>query len=766
MLLVLAVGGFATSCSEDDVDKGPAEGINGNGVYFPADSPAVVYIVEGQTKVEVPLVRMNDTGEFSISILGSVGKDTPEIFTFQEYANFAAGSKETTVTVTFSASDIEVGKSYEVILLLGDDDNISLYGMKEYTFSMMIDPYVDIEGEGTFNDWFLFAETYKVKIRRHSKNPNAYRVMEPWTEGLIAEGLADAGLGVANPAPYFDFVVDPATGLVTYDWVVYPLNYAAVGACDDLIMMHPSALRYGDGSTPDVTYNCQLMEGVFQIAPFIFDSDYHGWEFFQDPIIYICLPGCVNLQPIMAAEYKGIFTDPEGDSEAVFEVQTNGDVSTYMWTVVEGDLSEDMEAANAALEAMLAGEDPNAMEEIGAEATGGIELTYPMDTPGSYTALFMPMASNSGEKVYGSPIMLPFEFSNGSGVAPADFTAQIELSDLAYNGVTLSITPAADNLRYYYGILLKTAWDAIPTSSFGSVDKYLLSTWEAAAKENKMELAEFMTAAKLISKGPVEDSSFQGYLEAETDYVAFAYCIDTQTFLARSECSVVEFKTLEMPEMEANYAAWLGTWSVTSSEKTTFDIEITPKNINQTYNLVGWSSFVAYGQVLGETIPMTAQYTEEKNLGLTSEYFFDVEASGLVLSLCSVYLTEGNSVIASAIDKGIAFLEAVLGDDATSATIEPTPVEFNDGSTDKVIALEILGIDFNAGKFYTLLQNQVDLTAPFTLTKKAAASTSSVNKPMADELVMVRIKGNKALSANPRTVRRNLIASTNHVMVR
>ncbi len=762
MLLVLAVGGFATSCSEDDVDKGPAGGINGNGVYFPADSPAVVYIVEGQTKVEIPVVRMNDTEDFSIRVLGILDDETPELFTFQEYANFAAGSKETTISITLEASKIELGTKYGMRLLLNDDENTSLYGLTDYPFSLLIDPWEDLEGEGTFNDWFISVETYKVKIRRYQTDPNRYCVVEPWSEMLEAEGLAAAGMVAVYPE-YFEFSVDPETGLVEYPDQIYPLAAAALmeGHSGLMNIRHPKNFN----SQP-VEYNCQLSEGVFQIAPLLVDDESYGYALSTEQIFLICLPGCVNIQPEMVAAYKGIFTDPEGDSEAVFEVQTNGDVSTYMWTVVEGDLSEDMEAANAALEAMLAGEDPNAMEEIGAEATGGVELSYPMDTPGSYTAIFMPMASNSGEKIYGTPVMVPFEFSNGSGVAPADFTAQIELSDLTYNGVTLSITPAADNLRYYYGILLKTAWDAIPTSSFGSVDKYLLSTWEAAAKENKMELAEFMTAAKLISKGPVEDSSFQGYLEAETDYVAFAYCIDTQTFLARSECSVVEFKTLEMPEMEANYAAWLGTWSVTSSEKTTFDIEITPKNINQTYNLVGWSSFVAYGQVLGETIPMTAQYTEEKNLGLTSEYFFDVEASGLVLSLCSVYLTEGNSVIASAIDTGIAFLEAVLGDGATSATIEPTPVEFNDGSTDKVIALEILGIDFNAGKFYTLLQNQVDLTAPFTLTKKATATTSSVNKPMADELVMVRIKGNKALSANPRTVRRNLIASTNHVMVR
>ncbi len=762
MLLVLAVGGFATSCSEDDVDKGRAEGINGNGVYFPADSPAVVYIVEGQTKVEVPLVRMNDTENFSISILGSVGKDTPEIFTFQEYANFAAGSKETTVAVAFSASDIEVGKSYEVVLLLGDDDNISLYGMKEYTFSMMIDPYVDMEGEGTFNDWFLFAETYKVKIRQHSKNPNAYRVMEPWTEGLIAEGLTDAGLGVANPAPYFDFEVDPETGLVTYDYVVYPINYAAVGACDDLIMMHPSALRYQDGSTPDVTYNCQLMEGVFQIAPFIFDSDYHGWEFFQEPNIYICLPGYVNIQPMMVAAYKGIFTDPTGDSNALFEVMTNEDVSTYMWTIVEGELAEDEEAVAAAVKAMLDGSDPNAMEEIGVSALDGEELSYPMDTPGFYTAVFIPMCANSGETIYGEPIALNFEFSNGSGVAPADFTAQIEVSGISYFSATVSVTPVADNLRYYFDVMPKSVYE----ENIDAIDEYCIAMWEDAAERNQMELDEFVAAAGLIVRGP-KSASWTGALKPGTEYVAFAYCLDTNTYEARSAISTTEFATPEAPTEEEAYLAWVGDWTVTSSEGESFDISIeTAEPESRTYYLWNWSTMKYIKNYMedGLDVPMVAQLTSQFGLGLRSETIgkFD-EAGSTILATC--YIDNEGYLFPGFID-GEALLQAEMSVDGNTATVSRNTVYDEEGYMYNICGLESYIIDYTQSKIYILEDGQKDLTAPFKWEKKPAASTSSVKKASRN-MPLVRLNQSyKELKKSPKVVRRNLIASTNHVMVR
>lgn len=750
MLFVLAVGGFSTSCSEDDVDKGPAGGIYGNGVYFPTSVGSVQFIEEGQTQLLIPVCRSVDTEAFEIQVLSDT--TDPEIFTFPEYAQFAAGELETVFTITIKASAVEQGVEYGISLWLNDDANLSNYGAPSCDFVAMIDPWVDLEGEGTFEDYFLFAETYKVKIRQNISNPNMYRVVDPWSEGLEAEGYVEAGIVASVYAENFDFEVDPQTGLVTYSNMLYPLNLSSEGL-GALTMYHPGRFQ-----AQDVSYNCQLLEGVFQIAPIILDPNMYGFINNTSPQIFICLPGCVNIQPQMAAEYTGTFTDPEGNAEAVFEVVTNSDVATYLWSVV--DAGADLDAA---LAAMISGEDPNVQEEIGATALEGTELHYFLDTPGSYVALFLPKAANSGEVIYGTPIAVEFEFSIGGGVAPADFTAEFEITDITHNSATVSVTPAANNLTYYYGITSKENWDALPESQYGTIDKWMLSIWETYAADYGVELMDLVEQAKLLTKGP-DKTEFKKELKAETTYVVYAYCIDTSTLLARSAVSSVEFTTDPTPAIDAEYAAWLGDWKVTDSKGQSFVINVAEDSVNESFLVTNWSSMTYIPEYTREVVPMTALYTEEKGLGLTSETlgYFD-EAGNTILATC--YIGNDDSLYPGFIDSGEALMAAELVSEG-NATIEPTQAAFDDGTSTTLYGVESFILDFTEGKVYILVEGQVDCIAPFTLVKQAAASTSSVNKGQhAEELVRARFN-EQSLSSHPTLVRRNFIAAHNHVMVR
>lgn len=750
MLLVLAVGGFATSCSEDDVDKGPAGGILGNGVYFPSTVGSVQFIEEGQTQLQIPVCRSVDMGNFEIQIISDT--TDPDIFTFPEYAQFAEGELETVFTISINAPAVESGVEYGISLLLSDDDNLSSYGAPSYEFTAMIDPWIDMEGEGTFEDYLLFAETYKVKIRRHVNNPNMYRVVDPWSEGLAAEGYVESGMVASSYTENFDFEVDPETGLVTFSDLLYPLNLSSQGL-GALTMYHPGRFR-----DTDVSYNCQLMEGVFQIAPIILDPNFYGFDNHATPTIYICLPGCVNIQPQMAAEYTGTFTDPEGNTEAVFEVMTNEDVSTYLWSVVDAEADR-----NAALAAMISGEDPNVQEEIGATALEGTELRYFLDTPGSYVALFLPIAANSGEAIYGSPIAVEFDFSIGGGVAPADFTAEFEITNITHNSATVSVTPAANNLTYYYGITSKENWEALPESKYGTIDNWMLAIWEAYAADYGVELMELVEQAELLTKGP-DSTEFKKELEAETTYVVYAYCIDTSTLLARSAVSSVEFTTNAAPTIDAEYAAWLGDWTVTDSKGKSFVINVAEDSINESFTVTNWSSMKYIPEYTREVVPMTALYTAEKGLGLTSETlgYFD-EAGNTILATC--YIGNDDSLYPGFIDSGEALMAAELVSDG-NATIEVAKAAFDDGTSTNLYGVESFILDFTEGKVYILDEAQVDCIAPFTLVKQAAASTSSVNKGQhAKELVRARFN-EQSLSSHPTLVRRNFIAAHNHVMVR
>lgn len=751
MLLVLAVGGFATSCSEDDVDKGPAGGILGNGVYFPTTAASVQFFVEGQTQLQIPVCRSVDTEAFEIQVISDT--TNPEIFTFPDYAQFAAGELETVFTITIDASAVEQGVEYGISLLLSDNDNLSSYGAPSYEFTAMIDPWIDLEGEGTFEDYFLFEETYKVKIRRHVNNPNMYRVVDPWSDGLEAEGYVEAGIAASTYSDHFDFVVDPETGLITYEDTLYALSTAAVGVSGNFYLFHPSKYNL------EVSYNRQLMDGVFQIAPLVANEAGQGWSYATEPTIFICLPGCVNIQPQMAAEYAGTFTDPDGNAEAVFEVVTNSDVSTYLWSVVDAEAD-----LNAALAAMISGEDPNVQEEIGAEALEGTELRYFLDTPGSYVALFLPKAANSGEVIYGTPIAVEFEFSIGGGVAPADFTAEIEITDVTYNSATVNVTPVANNLTYYFGVTSKSSWDALPESEYGTIDQLVLSNWEAYAEYYEMELMEFIEYYELLTKGPAS-LPYKGNLAPETTYVAYAYCIDTNTLLARSAVSFVEFTTDPKPDVSAGYAAWLGTWTVSNAAGDSFDITIVEKDLEQVFEIYGWSSMPSMAQVTGgEEFAIWALYDpEDASLGLQSETIATNQDGSI--AVISAYVDDtAQSFYPMLVDSGVAYLKAYTTDGLT-ATMPNTTVQAEDGSALPIAALECFYADYTQQQ-YAFMGEKV-VTGPFTFTKSAAtATTSSMKKgTFEDDLFRARLSEDR-VNKLPIVIRRNFMAKHNLVMVR
>jgi hypothetical protein len=446
----------------------------------------------------------------------------------------------------------------------------------------------------------------------------------------------------------------------------------------------------------------------------------------------------------------------------IFEVQTNADVATYLWSIVEGD-GTDKAALNAALEAMISGEDENAEEKLGVEALDGLELRYAMDTPGDYVAIFLPMAPNNGETIYGDPVAVPFSYSIGAGTAPADFTAEIEVTGITHNSATVSVKPVANNLTYYYGITSKENWEALPESKYGTIDKWMLAIWEDFAADSGIELMELVEQAELLTKGP-DSTEFEKELKAETTYVVYAYCIDTKTLLARSAVSSVEFTTNAAPTIEAEYAAWLGDWTVTDSTGKSFVINVAEDAINESFTVTNWSSMKYIPEYTREVVPMTALYTAEKGLGLTSETlgYFD-EAGNTILATC--YIGNDDSLYPSLIDFDEALMAAELVSDG-NATIEVAEVAFDDGSSIDLYGVESFILDFSEGKVYILDNAQVDCIAPFTLVKQAAASTSSVNKDQhAKELVRARFN-EQSLSSHPMLVRRNFIAAHNHVMVR
>ena len=72
----------------------------------------------------------------------------------------------------------------------------------------------DYLGKCDYRDACVFDGTYKADIYR-AQEAEIYRVMDPYTEGLIKEEYAENGW-MGTPAPYVQFAVD-ANGQITYE---------------------------------------------------------------------------------------------------------------------------------------------------------------------------------------------------------------------------------------------------------------------------------------------------------------------------------------------------------------------------------------------------------------------------------------------------------------------------------------------------------------------------------------------------------------------
>lgn len=168
----------------------------------------------------------------------------------------------------------------------------------------------------------------------------------------------------------------------------------------------------------------------------------------------------------------------------------------------------------------------------------------------------------------------------------------IDISDLTYSSVTVNVTPTIDD-EYYY-------WAVFPKSSIATMsDKAIMRT---LVDELNMYLdygySPEVVLSSLAYMGPT-GGTFENKLSPETEYMVGAFGLaileDGSAFTSTTDLFKKEFITDEMPPLEEDYEAWVGTWEVTStsSEVTksqlTFTVDISVKIPNSSLNVNGWT---------------------------------------------------------------------------------------------------------------------------------------------------------------------------------
>lgn len=161
----------------------------------------------------------------------------------------------------------------------------------------------------------------------------------------------------------------------------------------------------------------------------------------------------------------------------------------------------------------------------------------------------------------------------------------IGVSDITFSSATISLTPTVASEYYYFDVYEKSEISGM--SDIGFI-KTRLSELNAKGADDVIS----NYAQKGAVTYPLEDE-----FSPETDYVVagFGIAVSEGVVLGTTQLFKKEFTTAEMPPLDEAYAAWLGTWTVTSdsSEKTnspvTFDVAIHVKVPNKSYSIKGWS---------------------------------------------------------------------------------------------------------------------------------------------------------------------------------
>lgn len=706
LLAIVALAGFA-ACSDDDTES--ANGINGSGVYFPVNAPQTVLLAEGQNQVSVQVLRSVCSEALSTRVLFNPGEDGAEIFSLvSSTVDFAAGENSANVAIQFDFNQIETGTKYALSLSLADESNTSSYGQTVYTFNVLYDPWDDL-GEATFYDYFFFENGYKVPVQRKSGTTNQFRLVDPYGPGLAAEGpdLKSAGLGIGTPSEYLEFMV-LENGLVVFDICTTGLLYQGTS---DIWICHPYNMGMEDQS--QWTYNCEVAEGIYQLAPYYYVPDAQGgWNHTQtEGVILIVMPGAsLDLSDYsISSEFMGTYTSPDqSEMSALIDVKIGEDVAQYKYAVAEGDLSGSEEEL---MNFVLGIADGSIESETGTESE---TLRIALEGGGDYTFVAVSFDAQGDAQLFTHTV---FEFVTGSRLTPDQFTAEITVPAKDESSATIKIAPVANYIGYDRGIATKTAY-AQRVAEKGSYDKYRLDLFERVAAQNEITVAELLEQSGVVAKGLSEETIED--LSAETEFVVWAYAIDAKTGKGLSEVVTYEFKTDPMPELLPDYEKWIGVWTVTSASSwspesaapRTFDVIIDLKKANKTFYVYEWGPNVP---VLEKEWKIYCPFVAEFNDGELEVYSQDIErlAGGGTVSLLPIAPEFGR--LSSQI--GMFIMSGTLTDDTTAQISDSTG--------------QIAGFDY----FYLLPGNSVEAiasvdtpTGPFSLVKKTTSETASVKK--------------------------------------
>lgn len=200
----MAVAGMLASCSDDDYEKGEvASGSQLMGVTFGTDNIVTEELDPTEpTSYTITVYRSDANAAEALSVPLTVLSNTEDIFTVPASVDFAAGSTEAGVVVSFD--EAEIGVSYDLEVAL-DERYVNPYketSTTSYALNVTRVKWNPI-GTGTWCDGFWYGDIFDVEIYQRDDKPSAYRFTNPYTDEFVTRYVEETGdetdLGTYTP---------------------------------------------------------------------------------------------------------------------------------------------------------------------------------------------------------------------------------------------------------------------------------------------------------------------------------------------------------------------------------------------------------------------------------------------------------------------------------------------------------------------------------------------------------------------------------------
>lgn len=416
LAVVALVAGALTACNSDDYT--PGEVPEGAQVYFPNNVSWTYAVSADDTYVDVPVKRVITDEALNVAILST---DESGLFTISENVLFAAGSEDASLRISFDGNALEMGKPYEVTLLLKNE--FTAYGDKSVTVTIQIpEPWTSL-GKGMwrediFNVWYDVDNLeYEVTIEESDLNPGYYRIVNLYSDGLLDQlfGQDMSGYCVDN-----NFLIDATDP----DHVVIPAQKIGVNLGDGDILVMSAISDYVTGISEDLYGTMENGVITFPAKGVCIFDDKGGDLTNVSGLLRIVLPGAEVSDYTLAAVYDGMKISSNGETvAALFNLTFGADVASYKYVVAEGDVA-------AEFATVVAGIVAGSLENIAEGSVDAQSIAVEFDKSGMCSFVAVPYNA-AGEAKPDNAIIVTFFFPGASGGTVPDIECNLVVNSLS-----------------------------------------------------------------------------------------------------------------------------------------------------------------------------------------------------------------------------------------------------------------------------------------------------------------------------------------------